>query len=288
MGKSSLQILKSPPRLPARPADGHKGLFGRVLVVGGSDDMLGAPILAGSAALRTGSGLVEVAMPRSVLAHGLTICPELVGLALDDNTVSDDRLLASAHKADVLAIGPGLGQSDFVSRRVDFLIRLAKPAVIDADALNYLASLDAWPKTFAAQAVLTPHPGEMKRLGKLFGIDDVPSDEKGRIAVAIAAAKAFGQIILLKGHRTIITDSQRLYINTTGDSSLSKAGAGDILTGMIASLIGQHMPLFEAACAAANLHGRAGELAGSRIGRRSVLARDVIALIPKAIGASRL
>src|SRR6202041_877562 len=101
-------------------------------------------------------------------------------------------------------IAPGWGQSKSIGKRLDALFQLDKPMVVDADALNYLASLRAWPKFFAARAVLTPHPGEMKRLAKLIGRDSVPTDEKGRIGIAVEAAKAFGQTILLKGHRTVV------------------------------------------------------------------------------------
>jgi len=264
--------------------DGHKGLFGRVLIVGGNMEMIGAPVLAGEAALRMGSGLVQVAMPAAVLAAGLSVVPELIGLALDESNASTEKLLEAADKADVLALGPGLGQSPTTGKRLDALFRLAKPMVADADALNYLSSLGTWPKSFAARAVLTPHPGDMKRLAKLIGRSDVPQDEKGRIFLAAAAAEAFGQVIVLKGHRTVVTDSEKVYVNHTGDSSLSKAGAGDVLSGMLASLIGQGMAPFDAACAAVHLHGLAGEIAGKRLGRRSVLARDVIAAISDATG----
>jgi NAD(P)H-hydrate epimerase len=271
-----MRRIDRPPPLPPRPIDGHKGLFGRVLIVGGSADMIGAPVLAGEAALRTGSGLVQVAMPREVLPAGLSVVPELIGLSLDEDAASTRKLLEAAEKADVIAVGPGLGQSPSVGQRLKGLFRIKKPMVVDADALNFLSSLGSWPKFFAATTVLTPHPGEMKRLAKLFGQSNVPSDEKGRIEIAVKAAKAFGQIIVLKGHRTIVTDGGKLYINKTGDSSLSKAGAGDVLSGILASLIGQKMTPFDAACAAVHLHGKAGEMAGKRLGRRCALARDVI------------
>lgn len=273
---SAMQRIKHPPPLPLRPLDGQKGMFGRVLIVGGSTEMIVVPVLAGEAALRMGSGLVQIAMPGSVLAAALSVVPELIGLSLDESAASTKKLLEAAEKANVLAIGPGLGQSKSIGKRLDALFRLDKPMVVDADALNYLASLRAWPKSFAARAVLTPHPGEMKRLAKLIGRDSVPADEKGRIGIAAEAARAFGQVILLKGHHTVVTDSRKVFINHTGNSSLSKAGAGDVLSGILASLIGQGMDLFDAACAAAHLHGLAGEMAGKRLGRRSVLARDVI------------
>jgi ADP-dependent NAD(P)H-hydrate dehydratase len=279
---SAMRRIKHPSPLPARPVTGQKGMFGRVLIVGGNLEMIGAPVMAGAAALRMGSGLVQVAMPGSVLAMGLSVVPELIGLGLDESAGSTKKLLEAAEKADVLAIGPGLGQSRSIGRRLDALFAMDKPMVVDADALNYLASLKAWPKSFRARAVLTPHPGEMKRLGKLIGRSIVPEDDEGRIAIAVQAAKAFGQVMVLKGHRTVVTDGKNVYVNDTGDSSLSKAGAGDVLSGILASLIGQGMERFGAACAAVRLHGRAGELAGKRLGRRSVLARDVIEAISDA------
>ncbi len=260
-------------------------MFGRVLIIGGSLDMIGAPVMAGAAALRMGSGLVQIAMPAPVLAIALSVVPELIGLSLEETKASTGKLLEAADKADVLAIGPGLGQSKSIGQRLDQLFRMNKPMVVDADALNYLASLRTWPKSFAAKAVLTPHPGEMKRLGKLIGRSTVPEDERGRIAIATEAAKAFGQVMVLKGHQTVVTDAKSLYVNHTGDSSLSKAGAGDVLSGILASLIGQGMDRFGAACAAVYLHGRAGEIAGKKLGQRSVLARDVIEAIAEAISS---
>ncbi|HVT87811.1 MAG TPA: NAD(P)H-hydrate dehydratase [Tepidisphaeraceae bacterium] len=267
--------------LPDRPLEGHKGLFGRVLVVGGSDSMIGAPVLAGTAALRMGAGLVQIAMPRAVLATAISITPELIGLPL--SATSARQLLTAAEAADVLAIGPGMGTSSAARSRLMQLIRLEKPAVIDADALNLLVVQKQWPRQFKLDAVLTPHPGEMKRLAKLFGRANVPADDDGRIEIALLAAKKFGQIVVLKGNRTIVTDGKQVYVNRTGDSSLSKAGTGDVLTGIIASLIGQKMNRFQAACTGVWLHGKAGEIAGQSLGRRSVLARDVIDSLPRAI-----
>jgi len=148
--------------------------------------------------------------------------------------------------------------------------------VVDADALNLIAAMKKWPPSFKAHAVLTPHPGEMGRLVKLIGRSEVPTDEPGRIDIATEAARAFGQLIVLKGSRTIVTDGARLYINDTGDSSLSKAGTGDILSGIIGTLLSQKLNSFDAATLAVWLHGKAGEIAGKRLGNRCVLARDVI------------
>ena len=275
------QILALPP-LPPRPIDGHKGTFGRVLVVGGSEDMLGAPVLAGAAALRMGCGLAQIAVPRSILPAALSAVPELVGLGLP-KTGGKKELADAAAKADAIVVGPGLGQQPAAAARLMQLIALTKPLVVDADALNLLAQHRTWPRTFRAPAILTPHPGEMQRLAKLLGRSDVPSDQPGRIDIATRAAQTFGQIVILKGHRTIVTDGRRYYINTTGDSTLAKAGSGDLLSGMIASLLAQNMPPFEAAILATHLHGLAGQLAGQRLNPRSALARDILDSLPQAL-----
>ena len=276
------QTIDAVPPLPSRPVEGHKGLFGRLLVVGGNKQMLGAPVLAGTAALRMGSGLVQIAVPRSILPAALSITPELIGLGLGKGTGA--RVLAeSAEQADALVLGPGLGSSPVAAGRVGRLVRMDKPMVLDADALNILSVGKRWPTGLKAHAVLTPHPGEMARLGKLFGRDRVPADDAGRIEYAVAAAEAFEQVIVLKGSRTIVTDAARVYVNHTGDSSLSKAGSGDVLSGILGCLLAQHLDRFEAACLAVHIHGRAGELAGEKLGMRSVLARDVIDALPAAI-----
>jgi hydroxyethylthiazole kinase-like uncharacterized protein yjeF len=257
-------------------------MFGRVLVVGGIRNMLGAPVMAGTAALRIGAGLVQVAVPRSILVAALSITPELIGLGLG-NSPAKRKLAEAAGKADSIIIGPGMGQGSEAERRLFSLIRLEKPMVVDADGLNLLAEGKHWPASFKAQAILTPHPGEMGRLARLIGRTAVPSDEPGRIEIATAAAKAFGQVVVLKGNRTVVTDGTRTYVNDTGDSSLSKAGTGDVLSGIIGAFLGQKMERLDAATAGVWIHGRAGEIAGQRLGRRSVLARDVIDALPQAL-----
>jgi NAD(P)H-hydrate epimerase len=247
-------------------------LFGRVLVIGGNPDMIGAPVLAATAALRMGSGLVQIAVPRAILPACLTITPELVGLGLTANIPPK-----AVEQADAIVLGPGLGQSSRARQWVVKLIRTSKPMVIDADALNILALMKRWPAAFKAKAVLTPHPGEMKRLIALLGKKSVPTDDAGRIELASAAARAWKVVLVLKGERTVVTDGNRYFVNTTGDSSLSKGGTGDILSGMIGCLLGQKLSGFDAACLAVNLHGLAGEMAGRKLGR------DVIDALPRVI-----
>jgi NAD(P)H-hydrate epimerase len=279
-----MQRIVTLPALPPRPADGHKGLFGRVLVVGGNDGMIGAPVFSGTAALRTGAGLVQIAVPRAILHAALSITPELIGLGLG-KSAGKDELLKAAEKADAVIIGPGLGQTPEAAAHLARLVRLKdKPMVIDADGLNLLAKEKRWPSYFKARAALTPHPGEMKRLARLLGRSEIPSDEPGRIDIATLAAQKFGQTIVLKGHRTVVTDGQRVFVNRTGDSTLSKAGTGDILSGILGTLLAQRMSPFEAACAAVNIHGMAGEIAGKKLSRRCALAREVLDAISDAIG----
>ena len=266
------------PRLPDRPRDGHKGTFGRVLIVGGSPAMSGAPVLSGMAALRAGSGLVQLAVADLMHAASIAVCPELIGLPQADKL---SALIAAARKADAIAVGPGWGEASENRRRLMALLAIdAASIVIDADALNVLSRERIWPTT-AARLVLTPHPGEMRRLAERFDLGPFnAADNASRAAIATRLARLCRGVVLLKGNRTVIVDGTterpRVALNTTGDSSLAKAGTGDVLTGLIASLIGQGMGGFDAARLGAHIHGRAGELAGEKLGQRSVLARDVI------------
>ncbi len=294
----NLNRIHHPAPLPTRAVDGNKGTFGRLLIVGGNEEMIGAPVLAGMAALRSGAGLVQIALPQLVLPAALSICPELIGMGLH-GSADASRLVEAADKADALVIGPGLGTSDAARDRLLSLVALDKPMVLDADALNLLAAMNQWPADrFKARAVLTPHPGEMRRLASLLPPDKtgawnssdthvaIPSDEPNRIDIATLATSTFNQVIILKGHRTIVTDAHRLYINTTGDSTLAKAGSGDILSGILGCFLAQRMDRFDAATLAVWLHGKAGELAGSIHGKRSALGRDVIDCLAQAISES--
>jgi NAD(P)H-hydrate epimerase len=269
------------PPLPARPVRSHKGTFGRVLVVGG--EMMGAPILAGTAALRSGSGLVQVAMDEKFLAAGLSITPELVGLGLRGSSVA--ALLVAAKLAEAMVVGPGMGLSAGAVSRVGKLLKMPCAMVVDADAINVLAKRIAMFPKKAGKIVLTPHPGEMGRLCAALKLGKVPADDLGRQAIATAAAKRLGCVVLLKGYHTVITDGARMCVNKTGDSSLAKAGTGDVLAGVIGSLMGQGVAAFEAAAMGAWIHGTAGELAGRAMGPRHVLARDVIGHLAGAFAA---
>jgi NAD(P)H-hydrate epimerase len=242
--------------------------------------MGGAPVLCGRAALRMGSGLVQLAVNDLAHTAAIVACPELIGL---DDADDLNALLEAAMKADAIAVGPGWGTSATHRRVLLALLKLEANLVVDADALNVLAREKRWPKA-RATLVLTPHPGEMKRLADAFdlgGFDASDDAERARVARKLSALS--GCVVLLKGSRTVVVEGSHTYVNTTGDSSLSKAGTGDVLTGMIASLIGQGMSPFDAACLGAHLHGMAGELAGKHLGQRSVLASDVIETLPHVL-----
>lgn len=272
--------LRAIPSLPARPADGHKGTFGHLLILAGSSGMIGAPILCGLSALRCGCGLAYLAAPEEVLPWVLMHVPELVGVPLG-KAPQNSRFEELATKAAALAAGPGMGTGAASLARLKKLLRLGKPCVLDADAITLLAKEEIM--VAGAQLVLTPHPGEMARLARWLKLGDVPQDEEGRIQIAVAAARRLRQVILLKGHHTIITDGQQYRVNESGDTSLSKAGTGDVLTGVIGSLLAQGMAPFDAASLGAHLHGLAGETAGHKLGVRSVLARDVAECLHTAI-----
>jgi ADP-dependent NAD(P)H-hydrate dehydratase len=276
------------PTLPPRPADGHKGTFGRVLVIAGSRGMTGAAVLCGSAALRGAAGLVQVAVPNEVLptvAAG-NLCYLTAPFAQDVRgrfaTAAVDELVdLAATWADVVAVGPGLGLSDAIPPLVTGLLgRADKPIVVDADGLNALARLSAddW-RARRQPAVLTPHPGEFARLCDQPA--DAVRDRREELATQYAADHRV--ILVLKGHRTIVTDGTRVYRNDTGNPGMGTGGTGDVLTGLIAALIGQHLSPFEAAVLGVWAHGRAGDLAATDLSQTGLIASDLLTYLPMAL-----
>ncbi|HEY8504230.1 MAG TPA: NAD(P)H-hydrate dehydratase [Gemmataceae bacterium] len=281
-----LEIVTALPKLPPRPRDGHKGTFGRVLVVAGSRGMSGAAILTGSGALRGGAGLVQVVCPREVqpvVAAG-NPCYLTAGLACDSDGhfagAAEDQLIALAERADVLAVGPGLGVTEGTIWLVrNLLERGGRPTVLDADGLNVLAPLE--PGELRGRAdplILTPHPGELARLLGTSAAE-LLADREAR-AVAFAADQ--GVVLVLKGHQTLVTDGRRLYRNETGNPGMGTGGTGDVLTGLIAALLGQGLDPFAAAQLGVFLHGRAGDLAAAELGEVSLTAADLPDYLPYA------
>ena len=272
--------------MPPRAADANKGSFGRVLVVAGSRGMSGAAVLCGSAALRSGAGLVRVAVAaelQTIVAVG-NPCYTTVALPQDAEgrpvVASQTALMALIETQDVVAIGPGLGQSDDLRRLLPNLIAtIPKPMVIDADALNAFVGQAELLRAQEAPRIITPHPGEFARL---LQTDTATVQSRRRDLAAEFAAKQ-NLVVVLKGQGTIVTDGRRVYQNTTGNPGMATGGTGDILTGVIAALLGQRLPPFEAAQLGVHLHGLAGDLARDQIGEVSLIATDLLDFLPPAI-----
>jgi ADP-dependent NAD(P)H-hydrate dehydratase / NAD(P)H-hydrate epimerase len=278
--------------LPARPDRAHKGDFGRLLVVAGSLEYPGAAVLAALGAMRAGVGVVRVATADSVAARLAGSVPELTWMALDEEAPGLiapggwRRLTTEVREYDALVIGPGLGRQAATQRRARQLIgAVSLPTVVDADALNALASEARWWPSIRASLVLTPHPGEFARLA---GAVPDAADDDARAEAAAEAAARWQQVVVLKGARTVVAEpGGEIYRADVATPALSTAGSGDILSGVIgAFLAGGAPPIAAAACAVA-VHGAAGLIAADRIGSAGVMARDVANLLPEAIAQLR-
>jgi len=286
MTASSVSLPGDLPRLPRRAADAHKYDFGRVLLVGGSVGMTGAITLSGLAALRSGAGLVQLAVPGICWPIVAGFEPSFMTLPLatdghgEPSAVGQLDLLAAAERATSVGCGPGLAPTGATSKLVAALYaNLECPAVFDAGAL---ASLSEGPllaeRRPKAARVLTPHAGEFRKL--LRTDEKLPRDRLEQQAVDLA--KAAGIVILLKGHRTLITDGHRSWHNTTGNPGMATGGTGDVLTGIVAALLGQKLEPYDAARLAAWVHGRAGDLAAAEFGETSLIASDLPRFLPQA------
>jgi NAD(P)H-hydrate epimerase len=274
--------------LPRRRASSHKGDFGRVLIVGGSFGMHGAPVLAASAAFRSGAGLVTIALPRSIYAIAGPAelratwrpLPESSQGALDVSALP--ALLAAVAHADVVAVGPGLGTAaGTVALLHEFVPRIDKPLVLDADGLNAFADAPARIAGRRAATILTPHPGELERLtGQRPGDDD----EARRLAALDLAMRA-GGVVVLKGHRSVVSNGLESHFNPTGNPGMATAGSGDVLTGCVAALLRMLPDPLLAARVAVFAHGRAGDLAAAELGEIGVTATDLVARLPAALAA---
>ena len=265
--------------LPQRDSSAHKGDFGHLLLLCGSRGFTGAAWFAAMGALRAGAGLVYLGVPESIYAIEAVKLnePVIFPLPEKDGMLSEDALpqiLERLPKMDALLIGPGLGQSPGTFRVLTALLENARcPAVVDADGINLLAGhMDvlhgrAWP------TVLTPHDGEFARLFGPVGED--------RMASAQRAARESGAIVLLKGHRTCITDGITAYRNTTGNPGMAVGGSGDVLAGILVGLLGQGLAPLEAAACAAWLHGSAGDACAERLGQYAMLPTDLLEALPQ-------
>jgi ADP-dependent NAD(P)H-hydrate dehydratase / NAD(P)H-hydrate epimerase len=277
--------------IPARQASAHKGTFGHAGIIAGSVGKTGAAALAARAALRIGAGLVTVGTASSVndvleakLLEAMTVpLPETKARTLARSGL--DRVLAFMRARTALAIGPGLSTHPETVELVQSLMKhVDRPSVLDADALNALASRASLLTECKIPPILTPHPGEMARLEVDATSQSVNAD---RLGTARRFARERGVFVVLKGARTVIGRPDGLLaICPTGNPGMATAGTGDVLTGMIVGLLAQAVPAWEAACAATYLHGLAGDLAAQQLGQAGMLAGDLIDHIPYALQAT--
>ena len=269
--------------LPVRKRDTHKGDYGRALLLCGSVGLTGAAMLAARAALRTGAGLVHLGVPEKIYPivaarAGSEIvfpipCDEAGRLCLASFDEIDRRLVGM----DAVLYGPGLGRSQELTALTLKLLQTCRaPLVLDADGINAVAGHIDVLRESACTVILTPHDGEFMRLGG-------DPKAKDRVCEAMRVASRAKSVLLLKGYRTIITDSLNVYRNTTGNPGMATGGSGDVLAGVIVSLLAQHVMPLEAAAAGAWLHGSAGDLCAGRLGEYGLLPEDMIEALPRLL-----
>lgn len=268
--------------LPRRDPAGHKGDFGKLLCVCGSVGYTGAPVFASRAAVRTGAGLVFLAVPEQAWPVVAVKSEEAMPFPLPETAEGRLSLLAEepirqrAASCDAVLIGCGLGRDRQTDALVRKLLDIDRPLVLDADGLNALDGCPEQLQRRTAPTVLTPHEGEFLRLG-----GDL---SRGREAAAAAFSRKYGVYLVLKGHRTLVADPEgRLAVNETGNSGMAKGGSGDVLSGVVLALLGLGMDAFDACCCAVWLHGRAGDLAAQEKGQWGMTPTDLLERLPQAL-----
>jgi len=284
--------MRLPTQLSRRKKNVHKNDFGHVLIIAGSRNMVGAACISGYAAIRSGAGLVTVAIPESLnTVVQKKMSPTLMTLPLKETkekTIAPqayEQIKKQLKSFTAIAIGPGLSQNANTQKFIYKIVaNTTQPIVIDADALNALAKDKSSLLKNKSIKILTPHPGEMARLTKL----KKSFIEKNRKKVSIDFAKKYKCTLLLKGHQTVIASkSGKTSINKTGNPGMATAGSGDVLTGMIASFLAQGLNDFESAKFGAYIHGKAGDLAAKKKTRLSMIATDITDEIPKAVSLAK-
>jgi len=286
----NLQVI-TPKEIPLligpRPRDSNKGMYGHVLVAGGSLGKTGAAVMAGFSALRTGAGLVTVASPQSTLPVIASYHPELMTEPLSETEIGSISKVALeefdrvAENKTVLAIGPGISRHPSTAEFVHTVVTKSQtPIVLDADGLNAFEGRTQELSGHGRTLVLTPHPGEMSRLTGLSTV----AIQRDRITVARSFARDHELILVLKGDRSVISKSDgEVWVNTTGNPGMSTGGTGDILTGIVAGMLAQNPKrAFLAVLAAVYLHGLAGDVAEEAMGEHSLVATDLIRALPEA------
>ena len=267
--------------LPDRDPWAHKGCFGKILLLCGSRGFTGAAALAARAALRTGAGLVYLGVPECIYFVEAVKLDEPIVFPLPDHggklsEAAFFEIMSRLPQMDAVLIGPGLGQSEGVYAVVKAVLEnFTGPVVVDADGINVLSAHRDLLRGRAYPTILTPHDVEFGRIGGQLSAD--------RAASAAALARDLGTIVLLKGHETVITDAERCYINHTGNPGMAVGGSGDVLAGVIVSLLGQGIePLLAAACGVW-LHGAAGDLCAKELGQYGMLPSDMVEALPRLL-----
>lgn len=271
-------------KLPNRPQNSHKGMFGKILNIAGSKNYSGAAILSSLSALKSGAGYVTLACPEDIVSSVSSYTPDITFLPLkkECNNFSYEKnaeiILEKITDYNVVSLGCGLTTEKSVSELVLKIFHNVKiPTVIDADALNIVAKNNTG--KFDFPSVITPHPKELSRLLNI----DVTEIQTNREKYCQEAALKYSTVCVLKGQNTVISDGTQTYISFTGNSSLAKAGSGDILTGLIAGFAAQGCSMFKSAVLGVHIHGLCGELASEDLTEYSVLASDLLTYIPNAI-----
>ena len=265
--------------LPDRKPDSHKGDYGRILLLCGSMGYTGAAALAAMGALRAGAGLVYLGVPQSIYAIEAVKLTEAVVFPLPDrdgmlDASALDKLLPMLENMDAVLMGPGLGVSQGTEAVVTTVLRQYDgPVVLDADGINLMTAHKDILRGRTAPTILTPHAGEFVRFGAVLSEDSTES--------AVKLAEDLGCIVLLKGHRTVITDGHRIYVNPTGNPGMAVGGSGDVLAGMIVSLLGQGIEPLAATACAAWLHGAAGDRCAQTLGQYGMLPSDMLQELPR-------
>lgn len=265
--------------LPDRDPWAHKGDFGHTLLLCGSSGYTGSAALAAMGALRSGAGLVFLGVPESIYAIEAVKLTEPIVFPLphEGGKLSEaavPEILERLPQMDAVLIGPGLGQSAGTLAVVKAVLENAEcPVVLDADGINVIAAHKDIVRERTSPSILTPHDGEFYRLGYAVGADRAES--------ARAAARDLGAVLLFKGHETVITDGNAVYINHTGNPGMSVGGSGDVLSGIIVSLLGQGISPLEAAACGAWLHGSAGDRCALEIGQYGMLPTDILSVLPR-------
>lgn len=265
--------------LPDRNPWGHKGNFGKPLLLCGSRGYTGAAFFAAMGALRSGAGLVFLGVPESIYGIEAVKLNEPVIFPLPDagGRLSADavpEILTRLPQMDAVLVGPGLGQSEGTLAVVRAVLEKAEcPVVVDADGINVLSAHRDLLRGRKSPTILTPHDGEFARLGGVIGED--------RMAAAAALAEELGCVVLLKGHETCITDGTDGYLNPTGNPGMAVGGSGDVLAGVITALLGAGLPPLEAASCGAWLHGAAGDRCAAELGQYGMLPTDMLSALPR-------